>query len=57
MWLERPEVSKEMAVTAMELLGASFANDNDNYDIGKIYFYKMLRSFNKLINILQILLL
>ena len=31
---ERPEVSKEMAVTALELLGASFANDNDNYDIG-----------------------
>ncbi|XP_023336354.1 protein fem-1 homolog B, partial [Eurytemora carolleeae] len=37
--IERPEVSKEMAVTAMELLGASFANDNDNYDIGTSYSY------------------
>jgi hypothetical protein len=30
----RPEVSKREAVEAQELLGASFANDKDNYDIG-----------------------
>ena len=32
---ERPEVSKEEAVDALELLGGSFANDKDNYDIGR----------------------
>ena len=31
----RPEISKEMAIEALELLGASFANDNSQYDIGK----------------------
>ncbi len=28
-------MSKAEAVEALELLGASFANDKDNYDIGK----------------------
>jgi len=31
---KRPEVSKEMGIEAIELLGASFANDNLQYDIG-----------------------
>jgi len=36
---ERPETSKEDAVEAFELMGASFANDNDHYDIGTSYAY------------------
>jgi len=32
--IQRPEISKEMAIEALELLGASFANDNSQYDIG-----------------------
>ena len=32
--VDRPETTKEEVVEALELLGASFANDNDHYDIG-----------------------
>lgn len=38
-FIQRPEVSKTEAVEAQELLGASFANDKDNYDIGTAYCY------------------
>jgi len=37
--IARPEVSKAESVEALELLGASLANDNDNYDIGLAYNY------------------
>lgn len=37
--LEESEVSKEEQIEALELLGASFANDKENYDIEKAYFY------------------
>ena len=37
--IERPEISKEQKIDALELLGASFANDKDNYDVGLAYTY------------------
>lgn len=37
--LERPEVSLDEKIEALELLGASFANDKENYDIVKAYYY------------------
>jgi len=33
------ETSKEQKIEALELLGASFANDKDNYDVGLAYTY------------------
>jgi len=36
---ERPEIAKESVIEALELLGASFANDKDNYDTGMAYTY------------------
>jgi len=36
---ERPEITKEQKIEALELLGASFANDKDNYDVGLAYTY------------------
>merc|ERR1719300_790275 len=33
------ETSKEQKIEALELLGASFANDKDNYDVGLSYTY------------------
>jgi len=35
----RPEISREQQIEALELLGASFANDKDNYDVGMAYTY------------------
>lgn len=37
--VERPEISKEEQVEALELLGASLANDKENYNISKAYKY------------------
>lgn len=37
--LERPEISKEEKIEALELLGASYANDKDNYCLEKAYKY------------------
>jgi len=37
--IERPEITKEQKIEALELLGASFANDKDNYDVGLAYTY------------------
>lgn len=37
--LDRPEVSLEEKIEALELLGASFANDKENYDIVRAYNY------------------
>merc|ERR1712241_602057 len=37
--IERPEISKEQRIEALELLGASFANDKDNYDVGLAFRY------------------
>lgn len=37
--VERPEISKEEQIEALELLGASYANDKENYDIVKAYKY------------------
>merc|ERR1712147_577716 len=37
--IERPEIGKEERIEALELLGASFANDKDNYDVGLAYTY------------------
>lgn len=37
--LDRPEVSLEEKIEALELLGASYANDKENYDILKAYNY------------------
>ena len=37
--IERPEINKEQKIEALELLGASFANDKDNYDVGLAYTY------------------
>ena len=38
----RPEVGRTECVDALELLGGSLANDNDNYDIGLGRFYQSL---------------
>ncbi|KAJ8928940.1 hypothetical protein NQ314_018428 [Rhamnusium bicolor] len=37
--LERPEISIEERIEALELLGASYANDKENYDLVKAYQY------------------
>jgi len=37
--IERPEISRVQQIEALELLGASFANDKDNYDVGMAYTY------------------
>ncbi|XP_066249230.1 protein fem-1 homolog B isoform X1 [Euwallacea similis] len=37
--VDRPEISKEDQIEALELLGASYANDKENYDIVKAYKY------------------
>jgi len=37
--IERPEISREQQIEALELVGASFANDKDNYDVGMAYRY------------------
>ena len=37
--VERPEISKVQKIEALELLGASFANDKDHYDVGLAYTY------------------
>lgn len=37
--IQRPEIDKEERIEALELLGASFANDKDNYDVGLAYTY------------------
>jgi Fem-1 family protein b len=38
---KRHDVSKEERITAFELLGASFANDKEHYDITKTFSYLM----------------
>ena len=37
--ISRPEVTKLQSIEALELLGASFANDKDHYDVGLAYTY------------------
>jgi len=37
--IERPEINKEQQIEALELVGASFANDKDNYDVGMAFMY------------------
>lgn len=37
--VELPEISKEEKIEALELLGASYANDRDNYSLEKTYKY------------------
>jgi len=37
--IERPEVNRVESIEALELVGASFANDKDNYDVGMAYRY------------------
>lgn len=37
--LERSEITKEERIEALELLGASYANDKENYDLIKAYKY------------------
>lgn len=37
--LDKPDVSFEEKIEALELLGASYANDKENYDIVKAYKY------------------
>ncbi|XP_071053900.1 protein fem-1 homolog B isoform X2 [Onthophagus taurus] len=38
-FVEQPQISKEEKIEALELLGASYANDKDNYSIEKAYEY------------------
>ncbi|XP_047115103.1 protein fem-1 homolog B [Schistocerca piceifrons] len=37
--ITRPEVSRQEKIDALELLGASFANDKDNYCLQRAYYY------------------
>jgi Fem-1 family protein b len=37
--VERPEITKEEQIEALELLGASYANDKENYDIVMAHKY------------------
>lgn len=37
--INRPECKREERIEALELLGASFANDKDNYSLEKAYHY------------------
>lgn len=37
--IDKPEISREEQIEALELLGASYANDKENYNIIKAYKY------------------
>nr|CAI5816887.1 unnamed protein product [Callosobruchus analis] len=37
--IERPEISLEERIEALELLGASYANDKENYSLTNAYFF------------------
>ncbi|VEN59219.1 unnamed protein product [Callosobruchus maculatus] len=37
--VERPEISLEERIEALELLGASYANDKENYNLSNAYFF------------------
>lgn len=41
-FISLPQVSKSQYVAALELLGASYANDKDNYNLSKCYHYLWL---------------
>lgn len=40
--LERPEITLEDKIEGLELLGASYANDKESYDIIRAYRYIMM---------------
>lgn len=41
-FVAHPDYSRETKIDALELLGASFANDKDNYDLERCYHYLRL---------------
>ena len=47
--IQRPEIDKKQRIEALELLGASFANDKDNYNIGRLYSTTFLRLITRLL--------
>ena len=47
--ISRPELGRDKCVEALELLGASFANDKDNYNIGRLYSTTFLRLITRLL--------
>ena len=42
--------SRVEQIEALELVGASFANDKDNYDVGMAYRFLLLVSLDLLMN-------
>ena len=42
--------SRVEQIEALELVGASFANDKDNYDVGMAYRFLLLISLDLLVN-------
>ena len=42
--------SRVEQIEALELVGASFANDKDNYDVGMAYRFLLLISLDLLMN-------
>ena len=53
--LGRPEFDREQRVEALELLGASFANDKDSYNLDLAYSY-LHRAMEVLTDLIQIFL-
>ena len=47
--------SRVEQIEALELVGASFANDKDNYDVGMAYRFLLFIALNLLVNTLSLL--
>ena len=50
MWIVSGIFSRVEQIEALELVGASFANDKDNYDVGMAYRFLLLIALDLLMN-------
>ena len=50
LWIVSGIFSRVEQIEALELVGASFANDKDNYDVGMAYRFLLLISLDLLMN-------
>lgn len=51
--VQLPEITKEEKIEGLELLGASYANDKDNYSLEKAYHYLYRTMELRLITLLR----
>ena len=50
LWIVSGIFSRVEQIEALELVGASFANDKDNYDVGMAYRFFLLIAFDLLVD-------